>query len=482
MTQDELKKLTEDLRKLPYETEWVEFKFNNSRPDEIGEYISALSNSACLHNKSVGYLLFGIEDKTQKIIGTDFKPKQIKIGGEELENWLARLLSPAIDFRIHEFSTNNLPMVLFKIDATQNTPVKFKGVPYIRIGSYKKKLVEFPEKERKIWKNTIDHDWSAEICKDANINDLDPSAILKARKEYKQKNPQLSSEIDLWDDVTFLNKTKVTIKGQLTKTAIILLGKSESEHSISPSTSKISWILKNKANETKDYEHFGPPFILNTEAVFEKIRNLKYRYLPDNTLFPTEIYQYEPYVIREALHNCIAHQDYELNDRIIVEEKEDELTFSNSGTFIPGNIETVIQQNTPQKHRNHFLASAMLNLGMIDIIGSGIRRMFTLQKERFFPLPDYDLSQPEKVIVKIQGKVLNENYTRLLIKNPDMDLSIVMLLDKVQKQNRLSKDEHKFLKSKKFVEGRFPNLFISSHIAAAMQAKAKYIKNRGFDN
>ena len=216
--------------------------------------------------------------------------------------------------------------------------------------------------------------------------------------------------------------------------------------------------------------------------MFAKIRNLKYRYLPDDTLFPIEINQYEPYVIREALHNCIAHQDYELKERIVVEEKPDELTFVNAGNFIPGSVEKVIQQNFPQKHRNNFLADAMLNLGMIDVIGSGIIRMFTMQKERFFPLPDYDLGDPNKVNVKIFGKVLNENYTRLLIKNKDMDLSTVMFLDKVQKGIQLSRDEHKLLKSKKLVEGRYPNLFVSSRIAAATEEKAKYIRYRGFDD
>ena len=108
--------------------------------------------------------------------------------------------------------------------------------------------------------------------------------------------------------------------------------------------------------------------------------------------------------------------------------------------------------------------------------------MFQTQVRRFFPLPDYDLTQPERVIVSIQGKVLNEDYTRLLIKNPNMDLFTVMLLDKVQKQIRLSKDEHTFLKSKKLVEGRYPNLFVSSQIAAITEEKAKYIKYRAFDD
>ena len=145
-------KLIEDLMKLPQETEWVEFKKDNYYHKLIGEYISALSNSACLHNKDYAYLVFGIEDGTHKIIGTKFKPKEYKIGNEELENWLLRKLKPRLDFKIIEHVYNDTPIVIFKIDPTYNTPVEFDKIAYIRVGTYKKILSEYPEKERKIWK------------------------------------------------------------------------------------------------------------------------------------------------------------------------------------------------------------------------------------------------------------------------------------------------------------------------------------------
>ncbi len=483
MTQEDLKKLLTELTALPKETEWVEFKVDHYDSQEIGEYISALSNSACLHNKVKGYLVFGIEDGTHNVRGTYVKPKQKKVGGEELENWLAMHLNPRIDFVIYEFQYGNKPIVLFEIDAANNTPVRFKGVAYIRVGSYKKKLSDHPEKERKIWKKQIGYDWSAHICKGANINDLDEGAIQKARIEYKKKNLHLANEVDSWDATAFLNKAKVTIEGRITRTAIILLGKDESTHFLSPSVAQITWILKNEHNIEKDYAHFGPPFLLNIEKLFGKIRNLKYRYLPDNTLFPTEIDQYDAWVIREVLHNCIAHQDYELRGRINVVEYPDELIFTNMGSFIPASVEEVIKQDAPlTQYRNDYLVRAMLNLNMIETIGSGIKKMFQKQRQRFFPLPDYDLTHTEKVVVKIQGKILDENYTRLLIEQTNLDLTTVMLLDKVQKQTNISKDEHKFLKSKKLVEGRYPNLFVSSKIASVTEEKAMYIKYKGFDD
>lgn len=479
----DIEKLLTDLKTLPKETEWVEFKNNYYDPQEIGEYISALSNSACLHNKANGYLVFGIEDETHNVVGTHFKPKQKKVGNEELENWLARLLNPRIDFVIYEFQDTGKQIVLFEIDATVNTPVKFRGIDYIRVGSYKKKLSDHLEKERKIWKKKIEYDWSAQTCKGATIDDLDEGAIQKARTEYKNKNPRLAKEVDTWDNTTFLNKAKVTIEGRITRTAIILLGKDESTHLLSPSVAQMTWILKDEHNIEKDYTHFGPPFLLNIEKVFNKIRNINYRYLPDGTLFPIEISQYDSWVIREALHNCIAHQDYELKGKINIVENPGELIFSNLGSFIPGSVEAVIKSDAPPpgRYRNLFLAQAMVSLNMIDTIGSGIRKMFLSQRQRFFPLPDYYLTQPEKVIVKIQGKILDENYTRLLIENADLDLTTVILLDKVQKQIKLSKDEHRFLKSKKLIEGRYPNLFVSSKIASVTGEKAKHIKYRGFD-
>lgn len=314
------------------------------------------------------------------------------------------------------------------------------------------------------------------------FDDLDEEAIQKARTEYKTKNPHLAEEVDIWDDNTFLNKTKVAIQGGITRTALILLGRDESTHFFSPYVAQMTWILKGEHNIEKDYEHFGPPFILTIDKLFSKVRNLKYRYLPDGTLFPIEITQYDPWVIREALHNCIAHQDYELKGRINVVESPDDLIFSNMGSFIPGSVEEVIKMDAPlEQCRNPFLARAMVNLNMIDTIGSGIKKMFVTQKQRFFPLPDYDLSSSDRVVVKIQGKILDENYTHLLIDNTNLALTTVMLLDKVQKRIPIPREAHDILKSKGLVEGRYPNIYVSAKIASITGNKAQYIKYRGFD-
>jgi ATP-dependent DNA helicase RecG len=473
--------LLDEFRTLPNETEWLEFKQNNYQHELIGKYISGLANSACIRHKDFAYLIFGIHDETHNVTGTSFRPSNEREGSQTLEFWLNQNVSPKLHFEIHEITYENQSVVIFKIPSAFNHPVKFKGIGYIRVGSSLTDLKNYPDKERLIWKSHID--WSAQICEGATINDLEPKAIEKARTEYKNKFPKLANEIDSWDDITFLNKAKVTISGKITNTAIIILGKDESGHFLSPSVAQISWILKDEHNMERDYEHFGPPFILNTDPVLEKIRNLKYRYLRSGTLFPTEINQYDPFVIREALNNCIAHQDYELQGRINVVEKPEELFFTNLGSFIPESIENVIEHNAPQEYnRNIFLTQAMFNLGMIDSIGSGIKKMFMIQRKRFFPMPDYDFSQPNRVVLRITGKVIDMNYTQALIDNTDLDLMTVIYLDKVQKKKKLSQEEYKVLKNKKLVEGRNPNLFVSSHVAEITEDKANYIKYRAFDD
>jgi len=479
----ELKTLIDELRAQKKEAEWVEFKVNNDKPDDIGEYLSALANSACLHAQPAGYLVFGIEDKTHVVVGTTLRPRQAKIGNEEIENWLARLLEPRSDFVVYECDYNGHAVVVIKIDPAHHMPVKFKGEGFVRVGTYKKKLKDHPEKERKIWLKKEKDDWSAGICEDATINDLDQVAINRARENYKRKYPGKSAEVDTWDNAAFLNKAKLTIQGKITRTAIILLGKDESEHFLSPAVARVSWILKDEHNVEKDYEHFGPPFLLSIDSLYAKIRNLKYRYLLDNTLFPTEVTKYEPYVIREALNNCIAHQDYELNGRITVVESPDDLLFANLGSFLPGSVENVIKQDAPAEYyRNSFLAHAMVNLNLIDTQGGGIKKMFSLQMQRYFPLPDYDLATLGKVKVRIIGKVLDENYTRLLIRKTDLDLKTVIVLDRVQKKENVSKPDAAELKRQRLIEGRYPNLYVAAPVAAVTNKRAEYIHNRAFDD
>ncbi|MDP2604064.1 MAG: putative DNA binding domain-containing protein [Deltaproteobacteria bacterium] len=484
MITGDLQNKLDQLLRLDSETEWVEFKRNNDKPEEIGEYLSAISNGAALHGKKFGYIVWGVEAGTHKVVGTTFQPKRRKIGGEELENWLLRLLTPRIDFTIHAFERSQLPVVLFEIQAANSTPVRFKQEAFIRVGSYKKKLKDFPEKERKLWNilSNTQADWSAEFVEGAGLDDLDPQAIQFARVQYQKKYPHQTAELSGWDDATFLNKAKVCIGSKLTHAALLLLGKEESTHFLSPSQVRITWVLRDENNIEKDYQHFTAPLILASDQLLGKIRNLTIRHLPSGTLFPHEITQYDPWVIRETLHNCVAHQDYSAGGRINVVETPESLLFTNLGSFIPGTVEEMIRSDAPPEvYRNPFLAQAMVNLNMIDTIGSGIKRMFTLQRQRSFPMPDYELSDPNKVAVRLTGRVLDENYTRLLMSQAELDLMDVIAMDKVQKKQPLDDETFKRLKALKLIEGRRPNIFVSAKIADVTGDRAAYIKNRAFD-
>ena len=482
MNTQELTALLDRLRAEPHETEWLEFKANRFEPQALGEYLSALANSACILGKPRAYLVFGIQDGNHAVVGTSFDPQiEQGRGSQLLPLWLSLGLRPNTGFDIHSFTYQSHQIVLFEVHPAFDRPVKFYGTAHIRDGTSKTKLENYPEKERQIWQRRVD--WSAQICNQATIADLEPAALVKARLEYKNKFPAKAIEVDGWDDSTFLNKTKLTIQGSITNAALLLLGREESTTLLSPGVARISWLLKDANNHDLDYEHFDPPFLLNVDKVLSRIRNLTVRELPDGTLFPVEITQYDPWVIREALHNCIAHQDYGLRGRIQVVETPQGLTLTNVGGFLPGRVETVIEQDAPLEiYRNPFLSEAMVNLNMIDTQGGGIKRMFQAQLRRFFPLPDYDLSQPDRVVLTLPGRILDERYTRLLMSRTDLGLSTIMLLDRVQKHQPISTDENKRLKAMKLVEGRYPNLFVAAAIAAVTGKKAEHIRDRGFDS
>ena len=260
----------------------------------------------------------------------------------------------------------------------------------------------------------------------------------------------------------------------------MLLGKPESSHYLNPHPAQISWKLD---TEEQAYAHFGPPFLLSVEEVFKHIRNIKFRFQPANQLIPIELSKYEPTIILEAVNNCIAHQDYSQCARIIITEKIDRLILQNIGGFYDGTVdEYVLEDRTPEKYRNPLLVQAMVNLDMIDTMGMGIKRMFQEQRKRFFPLPEYELVDTNHVRLIIYGRLINENYSRILIENQDLPLAVVIALDNVQKKRFVSKEDAELLKKKKLVEGRYPNLFVAASIAQISGDQAKYIKNRAFDS
>lgn len=481
MRKIELQKILYKLLGLTAESEIVEFKVAGDNYDftKLGKYFSALSNEANLHNKPNAWLVFGVRDKDHKIVGTRYRAKRKNL--DSLKKEIADKTTNRITFReIHELEEPDGRVIMFQIPAApRGIPVAFNGHYYGRDNESLSPL-NIEEIER-IRSQATREDWSAVIIPEATLDDLDEEAIVLARKNYKNKFPDKAEELSEWDTVTFLNKAKVTIKDKITRTALILLGKDESEHFLSPAEIKIRWKLVDHNNNDIDYEIFGMPLILSVDKVFAKIRNIKYRYMQEGTIFPTEVSKYEPFSIREAINNCIAHQDYTKSARINVIEMEDQLVFTNQGSFIPGSVEKVVIEDAPEEYyRNRFLATAMFNLKMVDTAGGGIKKMFNFQKERFFPLPDFDLSD-DRVKVSISGKILDMDYARLLAQNKDLTLEEIIMLDKVQKKKPLTDFEAKHLKQRNLIEGRKPNYYIGIKVAQKTGQKADYSKAKGFE-
>jgi len=259
VTEREAIALIDRLTTLPSETEWVEWKLNHVPPEDLGEYVSALANAACVRNERSAYLVFGIDNVTRKVVGTTFDPYAKKaVKNQDLLPWLAPLLSPSVRVEPTVVAHPGGRVVLFEISPARDTPVAFKGVPWIRVGTSKTKLARHPELERVIWHRS--HDWSAEACPDATLDDLCPEAIRIARQQFAVKFPKQATECAAWDDVTFLNKARVLRRGEITNTAILLLGKPESASLIAPAVARISWILRDGDGKEQDYEHIGPPF------------------------------------------------------------------------------------------------------------------------------------------------------------------------------------------------------------------------------
>lgn len=465
---------------MPAENEVVEFKEAKNGFDfsKLGKYFSALCNEANLKRQPAAWLVFGVNDHRQ-VVGSNFRSTRKDL--DNLKEEIANKITHRITFiDIHEVIHGKERVVLFEIPAApKGLPIAFDGHYYGRDGEALSPL-NLEEIERIRAQATLE-DWSAAVVPAAGLIDLDEEALHVARKNFKSKFPDKARDVDGWDDATFLNKAKLTIKGQITRTVLLLLGREESEHFLLPADVKIRWLLKDHQGNDRDYALFGMPLLLAVDKVYAKIRNLRYRYIRDGTLFPEEVDQYEPYAIREALNNCIAHQDYTLGGRINVVEREESLTFTNLGSFAAGDVQRVVMEDAPEEfYRNRFLATAMFNLKMVDTAGGGIRKLFLFQKQRFFPLPDYEISD-RRVMVTLAGKVLDMDYARLLAGNNTLTFPQIMALDKVQKKLALNDNEEKLLKAEALIEGRKPNFYIAKPVAQKTGQKASYSKNRAFD-
>lgn len=465
-----------------WENEVVEFKQANNDydTDRIGEYFSALSNEANLRSVDRAWLVFGVSNKTRAVVGSDYRPEPERL--QSLKNQIAQATEPSITLRnIHVLQHPDGRVVLMEVPpAPRGMPIAWKGHYYARAGESRTSLGL--DKLDDIRAQTALQDWSAQVVPQARLDDLDPAAVQKAKEAFalKHANRFSSSDVMAWPLAAFLDRARITQGGQVTRTALLLLGKPESAYLLSPHPAQMTWKLE---GAERAYEHFGAPFLLNTTALYQKIRNIQLRLLPSGQLLPHEIAKYDQKMVLEALHNCIAHQDYSRYGRINVIEQPDRLIFENEGGFFEGAPDDyLLGEKLPRRYRNAFLVEAMSGLNMIDKMGFGIHDMHLSQAKRYLPMPDYDLSDPAAVRLTIYGGVVDPTYTQMLMLNTSLRLVDVLALDRVQKKLPIPDDVVARLKRGGLIEGRKPHFHVSAAVAKATTGKAEYIRMRAQDD
>lgn len=474
-----------------WEYEIVEFKEAKGGydTDKIGRYFSAISNEANLRQQQYGWLVFGVgeQGKKKRTVGTAFKQGEKSL----LERFKYEISKDTANGMTFYEIIEVFPIVggkeyrvlMFKIpaDAT-GIPTDWKTNYYERAGE---SLIALKQYKIDAIRSQERRDWSRQTLEQATIEHLDKEAVALAREKYKEKMNQehISKEVDAMSDEQFLTKIKLVVGGRMTNAGMLLLGNSDFDYMFQ-STPSIMWRLYGADGMDRDYAIFKIPFINVVDKVFAMVRNLTYRYMPNQmTLFTSETEQYDSWLMRELLNNCIAHSNYQLGGRIYVNEFEDKLKFTNPGDFIPQKVEKVLEASySPPFYRNQLLAESMTAFRMIDTAALGIRRAYNIQKAKYFPMPDYNVSSGTQVEVTIYGKTLNDNYMHILYDHQDLDLQTVFLLDRIQKGLPIDKEDVERLRELKLVEGRLTSLYLSASAAKSIDESASYIKNRGFDD
>jgi ATP-dependent DNA helicase RecG len=459
--------------------EWKELKrlkhaVTGDKGKDIASYVSAIANM------EGGHLILGVEDGTLCIVGI-----------QDFHDYTADNICPRLAGFCAHLNSENCWAESYTTDDTRKTvwvlniprhqprlPVYAHGKPWQRLND---RLVEMrPERLAAILSEPVElADWSAEIVGAATIADLAPPALEKAREKFAERNASKPwhADISTWNWLTLLDKAKLTANGRITRACLLLLGEANAAaHHLSPHPAQIMWKLD---TDEQDYDRFGPPFILTTTELLRRVRNVRQKLFPTNQLLPVEIQKYETRSILEGMHNCIAHQDYERQERILVIEKADRLIFENAGSFFDGKAEDYFKgTRTARRYRNAWLAHAMAEINMIDTAGYGIHEMTKSQRSRYLPLPDYRQSTATHTVLEVLGRPIDEKYSQLLLERHDLDIDTVILLDRVQKQLPIADTAASRLRKEGLIEGRKPHLRVARSIDEPAVAGTSYARPR----
>lgn len=387
----ELLGILTELRKLPRESEWVEFKHNNAEPDEIGEYLSALANAAALTGKVHAYLVWGVNNDTHEVVGTTFNPTTSKIGNQELESWLLNLLSPKINFRFHALQAEDKPIVLLEIGAAFRHPVQFKGTEFIRIGSYKKRLKDFPEKERELWRVFDRVPFEKEIAAE-NVAVEDVLRLL----DYPAYFDLLSLPLPEGREgiLAALVADDLIARGTGGKWNITNLGaalfakKLADFHTLKRKAMRVVLYKGESRVETVREQPGSKGYAAGFEGLIGFVTNL----LPSNEVIGQALRKQVPMfpelAIRELVANAIIHQDFHLTGTgPMVEIFASRMEVTNPGLPL---VQTDRFLDSPPRSRNEALASFMRRIGVCEERGSGVDKVVAQTELYQLPAPLFE--------------------------------------------------------------------------------------------
>jgi ATP-dependent DNA helicase RecG len=386
-----LESLVRELCALPHETEWVEFKVNDAEPEAIGGYISALANAAALVGKAHAYLVWGVHDLDHALVGTTFSPSAARTGNEELENWLLRLLEPKLDFRFSTVEVEGCRIVLLEISRADRRPVRFSGQEFIRVGSYKKKLRDFPEKERKLWRifdqTPFEDGIALERASDDDVlRSLDYPAFFDLSERPLPANRDGILE-GLADD----RLIRLCDAGgwDITNLGAVLFAKRLSEfHSLRRKAVRVVQYRGKDRTQTLREQEGVKGYAGGFEGLIGFINGL----LPTNEVIEQALRRNVPMfpelAVRELVANALIHQDFFVTGSgPMVEIFDDRIEITNPGKPL---VDTQRFVDSPPRSRNETLASLMRRFRICEERGSGIDKV-VFQVELFqLPAPLFE--------------------------------------------------------------------------------------------
>lgn len=396
------------LASMPRETEWVEFKHNNAVPDDIGEYVSALSNAAALHGERTGYLVWGVHDETHEILGTTFEPRATKVGNQELESWLVTNLVPRLDLRFHERRISGRAVVVLEVPAARSVPVRFKETEFIRVGTYKNRLKDHPEKERALWAIFGRHPFEEDVALE-NLTGSDVLELLDFPSFFRLAGlplpPSSKAILDRLAKETFVSAD--TGGFTVTNLGATLFARDLNQFPRLGRKALRVVFYRGRNKAVSEREHVEPR---GYAAAFEEV----VRYINDRLPASegmgearrTEVRSYPQIAVRELVANALIHQDFAVGGAgPMVEAYADRVEIINPGAPL---ISVARFIDEPPRSRNESIAAFMRRVNICEERGSGIDKVILAAEEHRLPPPDFRVVGDNTVSLLFAPKRLAE--------------------------------------------------------------------------